>query len=493
MIRKILMAIITFPIKILKGVRDWFLHTFKNLHLSMRKRIATEYLIVYSLTGLFTILLVPFVFVFFEIDESSDDVNNKLNQYFVSYIEEIYDVEALEVKINQVYIIEDVSLSVIIEENGEITTANTGEFLKNMFPNNPWEYITNIFNRGLIAKKISKYTLYNEKTNREIIFEIKGYYSIVKYKLEIVTLGSILLVFYSVGFVFISMIGGARVKKVLSPIFHMTKIAEQISVSNLNMRLDIESTKYELKDLAITLNDMLNRLDKDYGKQKSFVSDVSHELRTPISIISGYASMLERWGKKDEEILNESIEAIKGEAGNMQQLVENLLTLVRSDNQTLKYEPTDFDIGKQICSIVKEFNMVNTKDQYITCESKEGICVHLDEAKIKQTLRIFIDNAIKYTPENGGIKIKCYDIDKEVYIHIKDTGIGIYKEDLPYLFERFYRSDESRTRQTGGHGLGLAIAKVMIIGHKGKIKVKSRIGKGSEFIITLPKILDDNI
>jgi signal transduction histidine kinase len=266
----------------------------------------------------------------------------------------------------------------------------------------------------------------------------------------------------------------------------MTKTAEQISISNMDMRLDVETTKYELKDLAITLNEMIDRLDKDYDKQKRFVSDVSHELRTPISIISGYASMLERWGKKDEEILDESIEAIIGESKNMQHLVENLLTLVRSDNQTLKYEPITFDIGKLICDVVKEFNMVNNKDQYITCDSSENIMVHLDELKIKQALRIFTDNAVKYTPINGGIQVKCYKMNKEVYIHIKDTGIGISKQDLPFLFERFYRSDESRTKQTGGHGLGLSIARVIIIGHKGKIKVKSRIGKGSEFIITLP-------
>ncbi len=191
-------------------------------------------------------------------------------------------------------------------------------------------------------------------------------------------------------------------------------------------------------------------------------------------------------GEKDEEILDESIEAIIGESKNMQQLVENLLTLVRSDNQTLKYEPSEFDIGKLICEVVKEFNMVNTKNQYITCDSKENIMVRLDMSKIKQTLRIFIDNAVKYTPDNGGIQVKCYEMNREVFIHVKDTGIGISKKDLPNLFDRFFRSDESRTRQTGGHGLGLSIAKVMIIGHNGKIKVKSRPGKGSEFIITLP-------
>jgi len=352
-----------------------------------------------------------------------------------------------------------------------------------------WDYFTSVFKHQLVAKHLDSYTISSVERGTEINVDIVGLFPMAHFSKEMLTLTTILLVFFSIGFVFMSMIGGARVKNILSPIFFMTKTAEQISISNLDLRLDVETTKYELKDLAITLNEMLDRLDKDYSKQKRFVSDVSHELRTPISIVSGYASMLERWGKKDDEILEESIDAIKSETINMQHLVENLLTLVRSDNLTLKYEASYFDIGELICDIVKEFNMVNTKDQYITCDSKPGINVFLDEAKIKQTLRIFVDNAIKYTPDSGSVQVKCYQIEEEVFIHIKDTGIGISKEDLSHLFERFYRSDESRTRETGGHGLGLSIAKVMIIGHKGRIKVKSRIGKGSEFIITLPSKL----
>ncbi len=493
MIKKLIKGIFGFPVWLIKKIRDWIIQIFRSFHLSMRRKITADYLTIYVISAIVSIVMVPLIFMFFEIDDHADEISNVLNQYFISYVEDEYAFEDLELKVNQVYLREEVSLKVgIYQADEENKFIYTGDYKSYDSPSGFLDFFNKLFDKGRVSKRIIRYDLMSPDNEKLVSFSVDGYYPLKLYMPKMITLGIILLVFYSVGFVFMSMIGGARVKNILSPIFFMTKTAEQISVSNLDLRLDVESTKYELKDLAITLNDMLDRLNRDYGKQKRFVSDVSHELRTPISIINGYASMLERWGKKDEEILDESIEAIKGEAVNMQILVENLLTLVRSDNQTLKYEPSEFDIGELVSSIVKEFNMVNIKEQYITCEARENIKVYLDEAKIKQTIRIFIDNAIKYTPEQGGIQVKCYPLGEEVYLHVKDTGIGISKEDLPHLFERFYRSDESRTRQTGGHGLGLAIGKVIIIGHQGRIRVKSKIGKGSEFIIVLPLKMSEN-
>jgi signal transduction histidine kinase len=266
----------------------------------------------------------------------------------------------------------------------------------------------------------------------------------------------------------------------------MTKTAEKISISNMDERLDVSKAKYELRDLALTLNEMLNRLNNDYEKQKRFVSDVSHELRTPIAIINGYANMLERWGKKDEEILEESIEAIIGEAKNMQALVENLLTLVRSDNQTLRYNFEKVEIGKLVEEVTKETQMINHKNQAISCHILTQIFVYADYQMIKQLLRILVDNAVKYTEIDGVIEIICKVVNSKCHVTIKDSGIGIEKEELPFLFNRFYRSDESRTRETGGHGLGLAIARVIVLGHSGAIKVKSKKGMGSEFTVILP-------
>lgn len=460
-------------------------HIFKSVHQSMRRKITFDYLMVYVVISLISVIGIPLVFMIFEVQEDVNHSRESFNQVIVNHDRGIYNDAQLNYKVEQLAI-EDNSAYEVTVYNKELEESNT-------FMSEDYEGVkidTGIFSiiemlrtEGVIHSVVESGVFGEEQGLR---YSVHALYPLRNYRFSIFIIAFTVIVFNSVGFLLMSLIGGNRVKQVLNPIYYMTKTAEQISISDLGKRLDVENTKYELKDLAMTINEMLDRLDQDYTKQKRFVSDVSHELRTPISIINGYASMLERWGKTDEEILEESIDAIIGESKNMQVLVENLLTLVRSDNQTLKYDFSEFDMSKMVNDITKEFNMVNTKNQYITCEVEEGINVVLDMAKVKQTLRIFVDNAVKYTPNDGGVHIKIYKNEKLVYVHVKDSGIGIAKNDLPHLFERFYRSDESRTRQTGGHGLGLAIAKVIIIGHGGKIRVKSKIGKGSEFILSLP-------
>ncbi|WZL80053.1 ATP-binding protein [Vallitaleaceae bacterium 9-2] len=463
-------------------------NTFQHFHLSMRRKITFDYLILYFFISLISIVFIPIIFVFNNISGEVEEHSYELSRILLAYNQDVYSLQETEIKMNQLTLSSNVSFRVTgysdFANNVQEFTIETGAFDSFDFSYDLVRRMKLLTNEKLIVKRLDNQYYRSDQANYTYV--IYALYPLTLYQSELVILGFLLIIFHIVGFVMMSMIGGARVKKVLYPIYHMTKAAEEVSISNLKLRLDVEATKYELKDLALTLNDMLDRLDKDYSKQKSFVSDVSHELRTPISIINGYASMLERWGKKDPEIIDESIEAIISESKSMQQLVENLLTLVRSDNQTLQFEFSTFDLAELLCSTVKEFNMLNNKDQRIMCDVPKGLLVTLDEIKIKQTVRIFMDNAIKYTPQKGEISLHAYTHGQNVHIHIKDSGIGIEKEALPYLFERFYRSDESRTRQTGGHGLGLSIAKVIILGHKGKIRVKSALGKGSEFILVLP-------
>jgi two-component system, OmpR family, sensor histidine kinase ArlS len=502
MTKNVVFKFLLAPYKVIKHATELAISLFRSFHLSMRRKIAADYLAIYLFVAVVSTIVVPMIFVFYVVHNEAKPLGTEFNQIFSAYNNKSISEQDLTFKIEQYANAEGLSYFITLYKNVGLNEAlNTHderiEILTGAFKNEPiplgfFNRLQLIISDGLITKYIGAIGFQNELQKRDStqdVFVINAYFPLERYYSNSLFLSLLMFTFYMVGFLFMLMIGGARIKQILNPIYLMTMTAKQITISNMERRLDVENTKYELKDLAMTLNDMIDRLDKDYAKQKRFVSDVSHELRTPISIINGYASMLERWGKKDEEILDESISAIISESKNMQSLVENLLTLVRSDNQTLKYKLVRFDIGKLICEVVKEFNMVNTKNQYITCESSDNICVNLDEAKIKQTLRIFVDNAVKYTPDNGGIHVKCYERNHEVYIHVKDTGLGIAKEDLPHLFERFYRSDESRTRETGGHGLGLAIAKVLILGHNGKIQVKTRIAKGSEFIISLPKEL----
>jgi len=279
--------------------------------------------------------------------------------------------------------------------------------------------------------------------------------------------------------------GAGASRKTLKPIQTMTKAVENITINALDTRLDVSGSQDELKDLARTFNSMLDRIQHSYEQQNQFVSDASHELRTPISVIQGYANLLDRWGKDDKNVLEESISAIKTESENMKSLIEKLLFLARGDKNTQKIEKEEFYINDLIDEIVKETRLIDNSHE-IKSEKNSTVKINADRKLLKEALRVFVDNSIKYTPEGGKIKVDSTIKGSEILISVEDTGIGISQEDLPYIFDRFYRSDKSRTKQTGGTGLGLAIAKWIILKHNGKITVESKLNVGTRIDIILP-------
>jgi len=300
-------------------------------------------------------------------------------------------------------------------------------------------------------------------------------------------LTGIMFIAYSVALAITTIVVSKASKKFLSPVEKMTNTVREISINDLNKRLNIKGSKNELKDLAKTFNEMLDRIESSVKQQNQFVSDASHELRTPISVIQGYANLLHRWGKDDREILEESICAIKSESENMKDLIEKLLFLARGDKKAQKVEKEEFILGELIEELIKETKLVH-KDHHIESEHNEKFSVYADRKLIKEALRVFMDNSIKYTKEGGIIKLDCYfaeDINAAV-ITVADTGIGISKEHIPHIFERFYRADESRTKSSGGTGLGLSIAKWILDIHKGKIDVWSELDIGTVMKITFP-------
>jgi signal transduction histidine kinase len=203
--------------------------------------------------------------------------------------------------------------------------------------------------------------------------------------------------------------------------------------------------------------------------------------------------MLDRWGKNDKEILDESIMAIKNEANNMQDLVEKLLFIARNDKKSLKLSKEEFNVKDMIEEVYKETNIIDDKHD-ISSLPCQGAIIFADKNRIKQAVRIFVENARKFTPEGGKIEIYCSLDGEYIAINVRDYGVGIKKKQLKKIFDRFYRAEESREKEAGGHGLGLAIAKIIVLGHRGKIKVKSVYGEGSVFTILLPyiKLLEDS-
>lgn len=286
--------------------------------------------------------------------------------------------------------------------------------------------------------------------------------------------------------ILILIIGAATSKRLLKPVKVMTDTVQNISINQLGTtRLDVSGSKNELKDLARTFNSMLDRLQLAYEQQNQFVSDASHELRTPISVIQGYAGLLDRWGKSDSQVLEESITAIRTEAENMKDLVEKLLFLARGDKDTQKLEKEDFLINELIDEIIKETKLIDTTHE-VGCSRNEAILVNADRTLLKEAIRVFVDNSVKYTPEGGRIQLECYRDKESAVVTVEDTGIGIPEKDLPKVFDRFFRADKSRTKETGGTGLGMAIAKWIILKHGGTIKVQSKVNAGTKINVTLP-------
>ncbi len=275
-------------------------------------------------------------------------------------------------------------------------------------------------------------------------------------------------------------------KTVLAPIRDITELASTLSASNLSNRINIAGTKNELKDLAVVINSMLDRIERSYNSQKQFVSDASHELRTPIAVLQGYINMLKRWGKSDPEVLDEGINAIAQETENMKELVESLLFLARHDKKTLMMEMEPFDALDVLTELHREAAMVTPENTFIlspaTSCPMEG-----DRSMVKQVMRILCDNAVKYTPKGGIISLGIERKPGWVTLSVSDNGPGISAEDLPKIFERFYRADAARQSENGGHGLGLSIARIIVMAHGGKLRVRSKVGVGSTFYVDLPE------
>lgn len=299
--------------------------------------------------------------------------------------------------------------------------------------------------------------------------------------------------------------GARKVRRKLRPLNEMAAKAQALSelamdeskyhdlenaISSLKVETPdahIHMSDRDLEGIETALNDLIDRMRESYKQQTRFVSDASHELRTPIAVIQGYVNMLDRWGKEDEAILEEAIEAIKNESAHMQRLVEQLLFLARGDSgrQTLEMQPVNLnDVMREV---YEESLMIDENHQYVFEESGQAQMVG-DSAMLKQSARILIDNAAKYTPEQETIQIRVgVQPDGSVFYGIQDNGIGMSENDVSHVFDRFYRADAVRNSKTGGTGLGLSIAKWIVERHGGYYNVISREGLGTRFTVIFPQ------
>ncbi|WP_434564414.1 HAMP domain-containing sensor histidine kinase [Thermoanaerobacterium thermosaccharolyticum] len=289
----------------------------------------------------------------------------------------------------------------------------------------------------------------------------------------------------------ISILGGFLLaNRALRPISYMTKIAREISMGDLSKRLNLLYTNDEVGHLAQTFDMMIDKIDESIKKQKQFTNDASHELRTPIAVIQGQAeSMLEN--NHDIEEYKRTLSIIFDEARHMGKLVSNLLLLARSDSNTDKLNMESLNFSELLEGIVEELKPVAKSNNVDLCLTKNELSyIYGDQTRLTQLFYNIIDNAIKYNLPGGHINVVVENNGYYIKTSIQDTGIGIPEEHINHIFERFYRVDKARSRQSGGNGLGLSICQWIATVHGGKIDVISKEGHGSTFIVWLPANLE---
>lgn len=241
-----------------------------------------------------------------------------------------------------------------------------------------------------------------------------------------------------------------------------------------------------LAGLENAINDLLLRMQAAYAQQTRFVSDASHELRTPIAVVKGYADLLNRWGRTDPEILDEGIRAIQTETAHMSHLVEQLLFLARGDSGRTQMQFETLSLAALAEEVYAESEMIHPTHAWQFQKLADPM-VEADAAMLKQAIRILIDNAVKYTAEGERIRLRVLRTEKgQPCIEVQDSGIGIDREDLKHVFERFFRADPARTGGTGGTGLGLSIAKWIVDRHGGSFELTSERDAGTRIRILLP-------
>ncbi|PWT97635.1 MAG: PAS domain-containing sensor histidine kinase [Bacteroidetes bacterium] len=242
------------------------------------------------------------------------------------------------------------------------------------------------------------------------------------------------------------------------------------------------------KGVLLVFHDITD-IKKLENMRKDFVANVSHELKTPVTSIKGFSETLLDGAMNDGKALKEFLTIILKESDRLQTLINDLLELSKIEKQDFKLNICKFDILqilKDVMTLLSNNASEKNIDLQLNC-AEDHVVVEADLHRIKQVFINLIGNAISYTPKDGHVIVAVQETENSVQISVKDTGIGIEKHEIPRIFERFYRVDRDRSRESGGTGLGLAIVKHIVEAHQGNIRVKSELGKGSEFIIKLKK------
>lgn len=279
-------------------------------------------------------------------------------------------------------------------------------------------------------------------------------------------------------------------QRALEPVYRIIRTADEIGAQNLSTRLPLRGAGDELDRLSATLNAMFERLEAAFHRISQFTADASHELRTPIAIIRTTAELARSKERTEDEYKN-SLDRIHTESERISRLIEDLMQLARADAGADAFDPEPISLADSIRGACADARMLaEAGNVHLECSLTSDCPVVGDDQALHRLFLILIDNAIKFTQAGGAVEVSLAieesTATRKAVVEVRDTGMGISREDLPRIFERFYRASKDRSRKTGGVGLGLSIAQWITSRHNGEILVESTPGNGSVFRVSLP-------
>jgi heavy metal sensor kinase len=276
-------------------------------------------------------------------------------------------------------------------------------------------------------------------------------------------------------------------RRALAPVDAITQAAQSVGEHNLSSRLAIPPAADELQRLTVTFNQMLGRLETSFKRITQFTADASHELRTPVALVRTTAEVSLRRDRDNPEY-RDALDQILDEAKRMTGIIDSLMTLARVDSgaEVLRSENVDVALLVRDACTRSEL-LTQAKQIHLETDLPGPVVVHGDAAMLQRLFLSLIDNAIKYTPPSGRVQVSMRTEAADLVVTVQDTGIGISKEDLPFIYDRFYRADKVRSREVGSAGLGLSIARWIAEAHRGSVRAESALGEGSVFEVRIPR------
>ncbi|WP_163652855.1 HAMP domain-containing histidine kinase [Listeria sp. PSOL-1] len=285
------------------------------------------------------------------------------------------------------------------------------------------------------------------------------------------------------------MLGYLLAQNFLKPLTNLARTMNAIRKNGFQKRIEAtNNSRDEIGELTTVFNEMMSRIETSFEQQKQFVEDASHELRTPVQIMEGHLNLLNRWGKNDPEVLDESLKASLTELDRMKHLVQEMLDLSRAEQVSQTKELQITSVNDTVEQVRRNFEVMYEDFLFTLKEDGSDLKAMIQHNHLEQLLIIIMDNAVKYSGDSKEVDLHLYRDKDQIRVAIRDYGVGISEDEIDKVFNRFYRVDKARSREKGGNGLGLAIAKQLVEGYLGTIRATSEPTKGTTITITLPLI-----